>query len=521
MEQLSFAFPPPYALLSPREIYDSITPSLLAELKEDRRIERKPANYSRRALGDYFSMWANTSPDGGIILAGIEDDGRISGCHNIPQNALNELEKSHYIYAPDARVESKRIPVRSSDGADSFLIMFHVGYREDKVVRTAAGKAFIRRGDSKCELTKDEIRELEIDRNQIDLEKEPVALIYPDDFNMDLVQRFVQGVRVAHQLEQSHSDIQVLEHRRLGKIKDGIFRPNTACALAFAKDPVALFPGCLIKFLRFDGESEGTGANYNVIKTIPIEGPVPLLLERAGEVVKSQLREFSRLGDDGSFYSAPEYPADAWYEAIVNACVHRSYGLKNMNIFIKMFDDKLVVESPGGFPPTVTPENIYFSHSPRNPVLMHAMFYMGLVKEHAEGTKRMRDTMQDLNLPAPIFQETETGVGFSQVRVTLKNHIHQRKVWIDADVTSLLGEALAKSLSADEKRVINYLAEHKKINVTQCHRILSHLAKWHTAKRLLQRLVDKGILEHVHSKTVERDNKAHYVLRATFKDLEK
>jgi hypothetical protein len=33
--------------------------------------------------------------------------------------------------------------------------------------------------------------------------------------------------------------------------------------------------------------------------------------------------------------------------ALVNACVHRSYGLTNMNIFVKMFDDKLVIEIPG------------------------------------------------------------------------------------------------------------------------------------------------------------------------------
>ena len=49
----------------------------------------------------------------------------------------------------------------------------------------------------------------------------------------------------------------------------------------------------------------------------------------------------------------------AWYEALVNACVHRSYNLKNMNIFIRMFDDRLEIESPGGFPPLVTPENIF------------------------------------------------------------------------------------------------------------------------------------------------------------------
>jgi ATP-dependent DNA helicase RecG len=75
-------------------------------------------------------------------------------------------------------------------------------------------------------------------------------------------------------------------------------------------------------------------------------------------ILTSQLRDFTRLGDDGVFYTAPEYPNAAWYEALVNAVVHRSYGLKNMNIFVKMFDDKLVIESPGGLPPAdLTPSD--------------------------------------------------------------------------------------------------------------------------------------------------------------------
>lgn len=49
--------------------------------------------------------------------------------------------------------------------------------------------------------------------------------------------------------------------------------------------------------------------------------------------------------------------------------------------------------------------------------------------------------------------------------------------------------------------------------------LLPGLAKWHSAKRLLQRLVDKGLLKHNHSKSVERDNKAHHVLPEAFKGV--
>src|SRR6516164_7195738 len=76
-----------------------------------------------------------------------------------------------------------------------------------------------------------------------------------------------------------------------------------------------------------------------------------------------------------------------------------------------------------------------------NPTIMRAMWYMGLVKEHAEGTKRMRDSMAGMHLSPPIFQQTVTGIGFSAVRVILRNNIEQRKVWVDADVATILGDA--------------------------------------------------------------------------------
>lgn len=91
------------------------------------------------------------------------------------------------------------------------------------------------------------------------------------------------------------------------------------------------------------------------------------MIERTALVLDSQIREFSKLGPDGRFYAAPEYPHDAWFEAIVNACVHRSYGMRNMYTTIEIFYDRMVVESPGPFPPFITPENIYDNQHARNP----------------------------------------------------------------------------------------------------------------------------------------------------------
>src|SRR5436189_5984129 len=102
-----------------------------------------------------------------------------------------------------------------------------------------------------------------------------------------------------------------------------------------------------------------------------------------------------------------------------------------MPVFIKMFDDRLEVESPGGFLPFVTPQNIYDQHHPRNPDLMNALYFLDYVKCAHEGTRRMRQTMQELQLPEPVFSENETS--HTYFKVTLKNNVEHRKKLLDSD----------------------------------------------------------------------------------------
>lgn len=511
VEQLGLFAPPP-TLLSPDDIFQNADATLLSILREDRRIERKPAQTHARVLGEYLPMWANTAPEGGVTVLGIENDGKFTGCTMLSNSELNDREKAGSTYCPDSRSDSKRIPVINSLGKPDFVLLLRTYYREDKVVCDTTGNAYTRVGDEKHRLRDDEIHELKIDKGQVDHEQEHVPLQYPDDFRTDLIGQFVLGVRRIRNLTQLHSDEEILEHRRLGKRQGGKFIPNVACALLFAKDPNSIFPGCSIRFLRYEGESEQTGENYNVIKDIWLEGCIPELIVGIAGILQSQLREFSKLGEDGKFYTAPEYPQDAWYEAVINACVHRSYGLRNMNTFVKMFDDRLVVESPGAFPPFVTPENIYESHHPRNPHLMRAMFYLDFVKCHSEGTRRMRDTMTNMNLPKPCFEQKEVAKGFMSVRVTLRNNRKQRRVWLDSDVSRIVSPEVAKELTLEETRVLNFVSEHRSINVSECQRLLPQIKTWHSAKKLLTHLADFGILVHVHRKDIERDPDSRFTL---------
>jgi len=450
-----------------------------------------------------------------LIAAGMEDEGAFSGCNRLSPEQINKLEKVAHTFCPDAKVVTKRVPVRNREGEQDFILLFHVAYHPDLVVKTSAGKAFVRRGDSKYLLRPEEIRELQADKGEISFEQRDCNLDYPADFDMQAVGQFAAHVRESRGLSEDLSDAEVLDVRHLGRFEKDTFVPNLACVLLFAKDPLRLIPGCKIRFQRFEGEQERTGDKYNAVKDMFLEGPIPSLIEQVEGALDSQLRTFSPLDAGGKFFPVPEYPKVAWYEAVVNACAHRSYGngMKNMPIFVKMFDDRLVVESPGPFPPLVTPENIYDTHQPRNPKLMDAMFYLKFVKCAHEGTRRIRDTMAEMQLPKPEFRLSE--IGHSIVRVTLRNNIKQRRTWIDQDVSQVVSEALAAGLNENERLVLNWLAVNQKVSVSDANKLLP--LSWPSAKQLLLGLAKKRVLQYVRFKPFEhnvRDPNAFFRLRS-------
>jgi len=184
-----------------------------------------------------------------------------------------------------------------------------------------------------------------------------------------------------------------------------------------------------------------------------------------------------------------------------------------MHTTIKMFDDRLEIESPGGFPSMVTPENIYEMHVPRNPHMMDALFYMKYVLAANEGTRRIRDSMLKLGLPEPSFRETDHNA--AHVKVILRNRIEHRKAFVDSDAFMILGPMLASSLNEYEKRIVNHLAERRTINVTEAARLGGK--RWQAAKKVLMGLVQRGALDHVHSE-IERDASAYFVIKKRFTD---
>ncbi len=405
--------------MNPKEVFDNPDVKLLTSGDlESQHFERK-RQITADKLADAISGFSNKNKDGGLIIVGIEDDGAISGISSLGQQWYNNIQTDLNRLIHDRVYEFKNLACTNKEGSSDFLLLIYVKYSEGKVIEKANRKAYVRIGDQTHELDEEEKIELKYSKGQLEFE----SVCY-EDFDIkklddDMLDQFIDGIKKREGITSDLDAEQALISKRLIKDEDGIKKLTSAGLLTLSKDPKEFISGAKIRFLRYEGKSEGAGRSLNVIKDKEFEGPIPRLIEKSFEYIKTQIKEFSNLDENGKFVKEPEYPPTVILEAIVNAVVHRSYSLKNAHIFIKMFDDRLVIESPGRFPGMVTPTNFY--HHPRNPKIMDALKYFEYVKAMAEGTRRMKEDMLQSNLPAPEFKETD-----SSIMVILKNNLEER-----------------------------------------------------------------------------------------------
>lgn len=129
---------------------------------------------------------------------------------------------------------------------------------------------------------------------------------------------------------------------------------------------------------RFRGTVEGSGESYKPIRDTYIEGNIVTILQAARAVIDPLNYDVTWLDKHGKFQTTQEYPFFAWYEALVNGLVHRSYSFSGSEVFIRFFEDRLEIESPGGFVPPVNEQNVLGLRAYRNANICDALRFVRL-----------------------------------------------------------------------------------------------------------------------------------------------
>jgi ATP-dependent DNA helicase RecG len=488
------------ALMSPSEIFAALTPELIAQAGENRRIERKSArDIDFQDYAANYSAFSNT-PEGGVMVIGIENNGAESGCNRLSHEQLNNIENFHRSLCPLARPEFRRIEIA---GGTKFAVAIFIPYI-GQLVETNKNEAWIRYGDKTVKMSEAEKADFRATRQQQSFELQDVALRFPDDFDGALLDAFV--AKFKERGGPTHwSRQEILVDRCLGRLEKGQFLPNNALAMLAARQPGRIIPGCRVRVQRFAGTAEGSGPTYNPIRDRFFEGNIVRIIQDSTLAMHELNYDVTWLTPEGKFETVSEYPQWAWTEALVNACVHRSYHFSGTDVTVKFFEDRLEIESPGGFVPPVHEENIYQVRAARNPHLMDALRILGYVQMAREGTRRMRESMVAFDLPEPTFkQESVNGV---VVRVTLRNDHAGRKRTTNRDVAEYYGVEAWKTLESHEISLLAYAYRNGTINVSEAQRLTGRT--WATSRKDLSRLVAKRFLTFQPG-AYARDPKAHY-----------
>ncbi|MEW6416611.1 MAG: ATP-binding protein [Nitrospirota bacterium] len=379
-------------------------------------IEVKSANKGTpQKLYEPLSAFAN-STGGGVILFGLDEE------HNFETVGVGDAQ----------RLQEEISNMASSEMEPSLRPIFTVMESEGNTIVAVeilglpaelkpcfykpAGLqkgSYIRVGNTNRLMTDYEIFGYVSARTQPTFDEEPVKEASLDDLNTEKLHEYIIKLKKArpqaYYLDKSFE--QVLMQLHIAKDINGRPTPTLAGLLMFGNYPQTFEPQLVINFLQYYGttETEKTPRGERFLDNKKFEGTIPEMVENAVNYVMVSIRKSSLI--EGLYRrDVPEYPEEAIREAVVNAVAHRDYSnfVRGSYVQIRLFADRLEIQSPGGLYGNVTEENIEEEQSTRNRVLMRLMEDLHIVENRGSGIRTMIEAMRRANLEPPRLQDKRT-----------------------------------------------------------------------------------------------------------------
>ncbi len=193
---------------------------------------------------------------------------------------------------------------------------------------------------------------------------------------------------------------------------------------------------------------------------------------------------------DGLFvWDIPTFNENVVREAVLNAVSHRDYRLGG-SVFVRQYPRRLEIESPGGFPTGITPENILYKQLPRNRRIAEVFSKCGLVERSGQGVNLMFEECIKEGKPTPDYSRNDEYI----VILRLDGQIQDPRF---LQFLEKIGEERLASFTTDDLLALDCVHKEKPI---------PDLLKPH-----VQRLLEHGIVERF-----GRGRGVRYILSSRF-----
>lgn len=470
----------------------------ICKMPEGQTFDCKSIQIDPKTLANTIVAMANA--DGGTIAVGISDKTRrIEGVDQDKEH-LNDILRTPFDFCvPTVSVTTEYMPCTDCEGNGNHILIMHVP-ASPRLHANQADEVFWRVGDKSRKLAFEERLQLMYDKGERYYEDSPACDATLDDIDMEAVKAYMQRIGYGK------SPMEYLtENKGFVTYKNDVPQVSTACILLFGKHPQNFFPRARVRFIRYYGTEEKVGSEMNVIKDVTFEGRILEQINKAVEYLETQVKEHSYLGENGLFRTDREYPKFVIQEMVVNSVCHRDYSIKGTEIQIKMFDDRLVFETPGRLPSIVRTDNIRHTHFSRNPKIAEYLKAYDYVKEFGEGVDRMCRELTaagtrepQYHLVAFIMKATVYANILAEVQekvqvTTRKQAENVQKTTQKRDPST---QKTTQKVSTTQKLILDYLKENPFAGRSEIAAAIESI-KEDGVKYNLKVLQEKGLLKRV------------------------
>lgn len=433
--------------------------NIILDIEEDHFRDLKSIDIKPSKLTKTIAAFANTV--GGEIYIGI-DETEIYGVKQRRWRGFPDIEAAN----GHLQIFEELFPLGTDfnytflqiDGEPGLVLQVSI-LKTKQIVKASDGVPYIRRGAQSLPVDDDEkFKRLQLDKGVSSFESN--TLNVPLEFVADSLVIYEFMIEVIPTTEP----IPWLKKQLL------IFNdlPTVASVLLFADNPQAALPKQSgIKIYRYTTKDvEGTRENL-AFTPLSIEGcsykQIYEAVSKVTEIIQS-IKIYSLNGEETTM----QYPNETLHEIITNAVLHRDYSLAS-DIHIRIFDNRVEIESPGKLPGHVTTGNILKEQFARNGSLVRLInkFPNPPNQDVGEGLNTAFDAMKKMKLKEPLIIERENSV------LVLIKH---------------------ESLASPEEVIMTYLNTNATIN-NRTARGLANIGSENTMKQIFYALRDKGLIE--------------------------
>lgn len=446
------------------EIKDITQPQsdAVASIGEGQFSEVKAKEIASSRLSKTISAFANT--DGGDLYVGIDEFQAGGGVKQRRWNGFEDVEA-----ATSFLQMFNRLSPLGSDFQYEFLrcngregLVLHVQIRRtQQIVFADDGLPYIRIGASSNPVSTPEGRKrLEYIKGIASFETELVNAPKEVMITSPVTRDFIRFVVPTQEPEAWL--------RKQGLIRDSD-KPTVGGLLLFSEEPQAAIPKhCGVKIYRYKTSEKEGFRDVLAFDPLTIEGDLYHQIRAAVSTTIEIVESIPKMGELG--LETVRYPRETLHEIITNAVIHRDYSIAD-DVHIRIFDNRIEIQSPGRFPAHVTPKNFLSERFARNGAVVRLLnkFPDPPNKDVGEGLNTAFAKMNELGLKDPEL--TERG---NDVLVVIKH----------------------EPLASPEETIMRHLESNPSIKNAQA-RELTGVKMDYQMKAIFSKMEQAGLIEQI------------------------